>query len=45
MKKKKYVKPTSKVVVLSQRPQLLVGSGGLGASRDGYDPTDPQTWP
>ena len=45
MMKKHYEKPTVKVVVLSQRPQLLVGSGGLGASRDGYDPTDPQTWP
>ena len=45
MKKNNYEKPTVKVVVLSQHPQLLVGSGGLGASRDGYDPTDPQTWP
>ena len=43
--KENYEKPTVKVVVLSQRPQLLVDSGGLGASRDGYDPTDPQTWP
>ena len=45
MKKKNYEKPTVKVVELRQRPQLLVGSGGLGASRGGYDPTDPQTWP
>lgn len=34
MKKKLYVKPTSRVVVLKQRPQLMVGSLG--------DPSDYQ---
>ena len=37
MKKKLYVKPTSRVVVLKQRPALLVGS----VERPDYDP---QNW-
>ncbi len=40
MKKKKYVKPTSKVVELRQRPQLLVGS--VSGTRSPYG--TPENW-
>lgn len=42
MKKKKYVKPTVKVVVLRQRPQLLVGS--VTATRTSYGSPTEDTW-
>ena len=40
MKKKNYVKPTVKVVVLSHRPQLLAGS--VTATRSPYG--TPENW-
>ena len=40
--KKNYEKPTSKVVVLSQRPQLLVGSSGDAGLQDYYWQTNPE---
>ena len=43
MKKKLYVKPTAKVIVLNQRPQLLVGSGTSG-SRAPYGDPITDTW-
>ena len=44
MKKKLYEKPTTKVVMLKQQPQLLAGSGGLGEPSGypgGGDPFNP----
>ncbi len=46
MKKKMYEKPTTKVYVLNQQPQLLVGSNGgldpLSPFAPGNDPLNPQ---
>ena len=42
IEKKKYEKPSMKVFVLKQKPQLLAGSGGLtDPSNYPLQPTDP----
>ena len=38
--KKKYEKPSTRVIELQQQTQLLAGSGGTTP----YDPEDPTTW-
>lgn len=45
--KKKYEKPTSKVVMLQQHSQLLAGSGEslLDAERQDYGTAEEQVWP
>jgi hypothetical protein len=43
MKKKLYEKPSSKVIELKHRHQLLVGSA-LNATYDGYLNEDPELW-
>ena len=40
MKKRKYDKPSMKVVALQQRTMLLAGSNGLGGITPMDDPTD-----
>ena len=42
--KKPYETPEIQAIVLDQQPSLLSVSGGVGASRNGYDATDEQDW-
>jgi hypothetical protein len=44
MDKKTYQSPSSKTIILRQQTPLLVGSGGLEATRNGYGAAETDTW-
>ena len=44
MDKKTYQSPSSKTIILRQQTPLLVGSGGLEATRKGYGEATTETW-
>lgn len=44
MSKKYYQKPSMAVIMLRQQVAILETSGGVRASRSGYESTDAQNW-